>query len=67
MEREPERADYQVDLAISCWNIFLVCGKEDETLWLRKAHGILNPLQEKGVVHGQLDQLMGLVERELNK
>ena len=65
--KEPERADYQRDLAISYWNIFLVCEKEDELQWLHKAHGILKPMKARGVVHGQLDQLLGLVEQELEK
>ena len=67
VEREPNRADYQVDLVISYWNIFLICKKEDELYWLKKVHQILKTMKERGLVHGQLNQLLGLVEQELKK
>jgi len=54
-------------LAISHWNIFLICPKEDKVIWLTKAKKILQPLRETGATHGQLDQLWGLVTRELDK
>ncbi len=64
---EPGRTDLRVDLAISHWNIYLVCSKEDELNWLTKAKTILQPMIEKGMLHGQLQQLWGLVNKAIEK
>jgi tetratricopeptide (TPR) repeat protein len=64
---EPGRTDFQVDYAISHWNIYLVCSKEDEMKWLTKAKAILEPLVQKGVMHGKMQQLLNKVNKEINK
>ena len=45
---EPDRTDFRVDLAISCWNIFRICPPEDEVSWLARAQEILEPMIEAG-------------------
>jgi hypothetical protein len=64
---EPGRTDFRVDYAISHWNIYLVCPKEQEYQWLTKAKAILEPLVQKGITHGQLQQLWEMVNKELAK
>ena len=66
VEREPHRTDLNVDLAISYWNMFHICPREDELLWLSKAETILKPLREGGLLHGQLEELWGLVGKEFS-
>jgi hypothetical protein len=41
--------------------------KEYEVMCLTKAKETLQPLREAGVTHGQLEQLWGLVTKELDK
>jgi len=64
---EPDRTDFRVDYAISHWNIYLVCAQEDKLNWLTKAKTILQPMIEQGVVHGQLQQLWGMVNEAIEK
>lgn len=65
--RMPQRADYYVDLEISYRKILQVCKKRDVPYWLRRMQDILTMLKQKGVIHGQLNQFLSLVERELEK
>jgi len=64
---EPYRTDFKVDYAFSHWNISTVCSKEDELNWLNKAKAILQPMIEQDVVHGQLQQLWGMVNDAIDK
>ncbi len=61
--KEPQRADFRVDLAISCWNMFGICPAEDEIKWLTTAKNILQPIAQTGLLHGQLEQLWGYLEK----
>jgi len=65
--KEPHRTDFRVDLAISCWNMFGICPEADELRWLNQAKAILEPIRDAGLLHGQLEELWGYVEKELGK
>ena len=69
VEREPYRTDLKINLAITYWNMFLICPQKDKLLkllWLEQAETILKPLREGGLLHGQLEKLWGLVGKELS-
>ncbi|OQX26220.1 MAG: hypothetical protein BWK80_11645 [Desulfobacteraceae bacterium IS3] len=67
VSKEPQRSDFRVDLAISCWNMFNICPGEDEIKWLTQAKNILQPMREAGLLHAQLEQLWGYVKEALEK
>jgi tetratricopeptide (TPR) repeat protein len=64
---DPDRTDFLVQYANSHWNGYLACSPEEKKHRLTKAKGILQPLIDKGVAHGQLNQLWQLVNDALNK
>ena len=63
---EPERTEFLMDQAISCWNIYLICPKEDELHWLQRARKVLIPLKLQRRTHGQFTQLWQLVNKALS-
>jgi len=64
---EPERSDFMIDYAISHWNIYLICSREDELLWLNKVRNILEPMIGKDVNHPKMTQLWTVVNEAIEK
>jgi hypothetical protein len=62
---EPDKLDFKLHLAIIYWSIICVCPQEEQLSWLKKAKYILEPMIKSGITHGQLNQLWGLVTKEL--
>ncbi len=65
--KEPQRSDFRVDLAISCWNMFGICPVEDEIKWLTTAKNILQPMREAGLLHSELENGWQLIKKELEE
>ncbi len=65
--QEPGRADLRVDLAISYWNQYLFAARRDKRHWLDQMLETLRPLKERGLLHGQSDQLWGMATRARRK
>ena len=61
--QEPGRADLRVDLAISCWNLYLLAPPQDERHWLEQVLETLRPLRERGAGPWPAGSALGACKR----